>query len=79
MNVRDILSHFLSSVPYKPIFGILSYCVDDSDDDIYIYFPTSTLTPDYIEFIQKYKLYIVEDWIYDTSNNYLHLTLTTPK
>ena len=73
MKVIDLLNHFFNQTPYQSIFGTLSYCIDDSDYDNFIYFTTYTMTDEYLEFLQKYSVYIVSDWIYDTVDRYLHL------
>ena len=79
MKVIDLLNHFFNQTPYQSIFNTISYCVDDSDYDNFIYFTTNTMTDEYLEFLQKYSVYIVNDWIYDTVDRYLHLTLITPE
>ena len=78
MKVIDLLNHFFNQTPYQSIFYTISFCIDDSDYDNFIYFTTSTMTDEYLEFLQKYSVYIVNDWIYDTVDRYLHLTLITP-
>ena len=79
MKVIELLNHFFNQTPYQSIFNTISYCIDDSDYDNFIYFTTSTMTDEYLEFLQKYSVYIVSDWIYDTVDRYLHLTLITPE
>lgn len=79
MKVIELLNHFFNQTPYRPILDTISYCIDDSDYDNFIYFTTNTITDEFLEFLRKYSVYIVDDWIYDTVDRYLHLTLITPE